>query len=1738
MVAKGKSESKMPVLTEDTEPILPWRTEKLTHERIPHMKADEEVKNCVAVNCYARRDVVPGHKFNEQSPRATIFALIHFAGVWTHKLLEFKMMQLKAIVRIYIKNGIAHQEDEAAQNEESGNEAINPWLWLRDGGNIEYVKQMYTPVQKEYEAAKKRKEGKHSSSYPSCDDDFYAGGDASNDTDILLSGLGSKTMTMNDVDWAQDVISTYEIAQCRVEVDYEILWKKDKLAQTHSCSDPILPRGVSGVRVWVWLVGPNSLTGGISLDEGLDRGMAANRARVAKTNKEDSGPKRQNIGKVKRKQHTIDFYTSVYTHLLRNVYQHYVGARCGLTKLWLSAHTRSLFKGADGNVNHKISLLDENLVNYMKPNKLWITHIMDPQIAITRECVRGADYHFMEQRNVDCYFAGHFEDSYIQTKYELLQAEAEKLAPLYDKMNTKRDELEWSQLTLEELEHEDMLLQTKILDDDSDTYTDDTMRRRLVRTSMDRCSTDIELKNEEMQAIKLEIKEIRTPLSEFLQEKLRDPTAPVWRNGIKFNMMPQQVKKHAWYRVGMENFRHPSDVYNHSFFGYYYEQQLREIKKSVVMDDPIDVDNGMLLPSIYHPDAGDCEKDHVDGMDRTDYTGEDTFTPLDSTHFEEDQGKEQIQQYLGSCNNKHTSLHEFQDDHADEFSIWKDSWASARDGKSNSKRFQGFYVQQRKMMKAYTDVYAQSPEYCTKAQAVVQHCMSPSTGFFYTNLDDAKYYVVDERLDATSELGDEVMQMIMCQFHVAFETAYLHRAGMVLLLCVVDASNPRKVMRVHFLGYGQRGNGKSRVGQVVEMICIPEFVGVVTKETKSAPFTNDKSSSHVCGSKMWHEAPGAAFRTWTKGSEAGDDEVEQLKTEMSEMHFKIMTAYCVQAADGNMMRGRTELSMLAQQQLTWFSNTLNPIKDIRPALLDRLLYWCALTMTPEERTAAAINSTKTNDEKIIGKHDPLHVYTSSVSNFVHRWQMLVHFHGVMAYYAPGTFTPNANAHAVVFDAVNRVLKKRGHPEIGNRQSERAKRLAEQIMWARLTYRLFHTPYARWGPKATGFSFDDMWDQNRTLESRLVISFSDSYKAFSSIMHMDRNDEVNNVLQAIGRLIVEREDFTFSSMFGDRIEKQACGRRRDGTSMNNDIGTSSAVIDLDYVKFAVSKSDINYMRFCSDVSGKTRGIKLSTLQVQEIIEFMSTSDTWNRVTHHEYDVNFQDDDAITTTLSDALMCDEEERGPHPLVTNNNLDRVGKKWRQEFGCPMTDNMRGRYYFPWENPAALGPNDQPASMRTTNTFVFEIKEKGYIGVSLHLILLAMRKEGGLNTKLENELLNELRDSHMTSRFYGSPGSGMAGINLDAPQVLDGAYVTNSTEKSSMFINHRHVSDRLHGFLGGGQTNKADECNQVAMCLQANKPITTQATIEQIENIMTVDPIYPTVYHLFSSDVEGIQLVAEGLLIKAFEIPRCRQYINGISDSFDPTNPDVVDSTESKEYNPPHSSDDLKRALEELLEIPPNEGGYMDLVYHCNPWATESHVIKGICKRDQFQRSKDELVFEVLCCYYSKGEGTLYTKSLNLGGKSIWQKDLSKLNKQIDTLQEISDDLQNDIVVDNGPKTKEAMLIELKTLQDEIDDKKKQSENTSIWMQKRVNKEKSVLRTVMRDRGIQFAHKSFLHERASRGDRQGAHSSLGYIEWLRAESKRLFVKRQLIHQQIITTGSNQIVIPEKDLKRYAPIS
>ena len=40
-----------------------------------------------------------------------------------------------------------------------------------------------------------------------------------------------------------------------------------------------------------------------------------------------------------------------------------------------------------------------------------------------------------------------------------------------------------------------------------------------------------------------------------------------------------------------------------------------------------------------------------------------------------------------------------------------------------------------------------------------------------------------------------------------------------------------------------------------------------------------------------------------------------------------------------------------------------------------------------------------------------------------------------------------------------------------------------------------------------------------------------------------------------------------------------------------------------------------------------------------IEFMPTLDTWNRVTHHEYDVNFQDGDAITTTLPDALMCGE-------------------------------------------------------------------------------------------------------------------------------------------------------------------------------------------------------------------------------------------------------------------------------------------------------------------------------------------------------------------------------------------------------------------------------------------------------------------------------------------------------------------
>ena len=105
-----------------------------------------------------------------------------------------------------------------------------------------------------------------------------------------------------------------------------------------------------------------------------------------------------------------------------------------------------------------------------------------------------------------------------------------------------------------------------------------------------------------------------------------------------------------------------------------------------------------------------------------------------------------------------------------------------------------------------------------------------------------------------------------------------------------------------------------------------------------------------------------------------------------------------------------------------------------------------------------------------------------------------------------------------------------------------------------------------------------------------------------------------------------------------------------------------------------------------------------------------------------------------------------------------------------------------------------------------------------------------------------------------------------------------------------------------------------------------------------------------------------------------------------------------------------------------------------------------------------------------------------------------------------------------------------QLRYIEAELSDLKKQHKNTQAWMRKRQAREADVSKEICGERGLQPTFKNYLQERARRNDRHGAHSSLGYIEWLREESKRLFVKRKLIHKE----AANDIKIPDTDMEAY----
>ena len=241
--------------------------------------------------------------------------------------------------------------------------------------------------------------------------------------------------------------------------------------------------------------------------------------------------------------------------------------------------------------------------------------------------------------------------------------------------------------------------------------------------------------------------------------------------------------------------------------------------------------------------------------------------------------------------------------------------------------YEPYYLQQRRYLRHYIDGPAQTDTICRKTRKFVVFVVDTANFLFW----DEGEHVVDttmvDFLDATVRMGDEALQQQMLDAHHVSEISYMHRYHIWFTLVANNAANPIGDP-MHTVVSGSGGCGKTECVQRVARQCVPGLIQEVTKESKCAPFSNDKSLSTLIGVKLWNETPATYFAKFI-GNEVGDDDVEQIKTQLSEGRWKVRTAYCVKNAQGHIMRGVSELHQLDQHTQILCCNAANTRDQMR-----------------------------------------------------------------------------------------------------------------------------------------------------------------------------------------------------------------------------------------------------------------------------------------------------------------------------------------------------------------------------------------------------------------------------------------------------------------------------------------------------------------------------------------------------------------------------------------------------------------------------------------------------------------------------------------------------------------------------------------------------------------------------------------------------------------------------------------
>lgn len=1724
--AQMASATREPVLATHVEKAgTPWHSNAVRNGKMPKLKSGEVIRGCVT--CFLFDDDVAngtclrGRDNGDGGGRFKAYLEMTSAGICMHKMQTTAGIQLGRIM------GAAQLLPSSEENQAEASDAPGDvWAWL-DTGDEGALQDLQTPVEKRAKDARKKvtdvpADGDENVMLRGMD---FAYDELANANSNENYGIFKIAIDHSEQDFAKKMLEVRDISNTRVELYHEPLLAKDIQAEKAG----VLPKNCLGMRAWLWLVGPATVNeeedrlSDFSFDTGLDMRNKLNRNRDIKAKKDTKKKEKEEL-------HYTDTRTNIYHDWIRGVLPAVFGQKSRMTDFYRGSKVANAFKTKSGSVRKEISMFNKELLQKVDRRAFHMTEIFDPMNKLTdfhQPAIAGL-FQYEEQLDLGSYFSGSpdFPTDYLETKKRMLEEQATALAPLRAGQMAVKCAIGEHECIANRLKS--VITETEPDEHGNFIVGNEELNIECITARISECEGNIHQLNDEFKCVCRSVVAAYKPLKTYLKSVWEKKDAagnliPLWRHGINFNGMPEIVVSKCFWSIPFENFSSPSGLHHKGFWARHWEAQLRKEHTMRFSKKEFDKNRGSL-DSRYLRVSYEClvgkEKRDEDASDDEDLRNElgdvsaynrEELTGSDML-FVEDQSEENISNYFKVTDHTETPLHRFGTATRADHDAFLEKRERARSGDIPAFAFVPFFKIQQKLMQDYTQRIICDPEMDRTVETVVGFLISPEAGVL-GNEEDLQRVEMKERLDASADMGDEAHQLIMQFLNIAFETSFTHRPAMDCLHCCMDSLNPREIMRNHFFGWGAPGVGKSRFLHLFMKLLPKGMIEIVNSETPAAMLNMDPKDSQLIGVQGADEAS----QDWRADAKTQGLNIflDRWKMRLSEGVSANDMGWCAKKENGELLRGVTKSKKLVRKAHVQFVNSENVVKDVNNAILDRCHVYHCMTIKMKERTAALIDAANITADI---SNDSENVYWKSMRSLVNPWCLMTHLMGVLGYFTKGSMKMDMHAFYVFFLNFNNANRKRGLPDMSNRQAHRAKLFAESIAWERITTRLFQTPHAVFGnDNSKGLTLSDLFTSIRLVELRMVVRPADAFKAVITVMHADRTDEVAHVLPALCKLVRERNDMLHSVMFGDRIIRSATKQIRGQGNLKDSIDNDHASVDLDYHKFRVTGEN-GITKFCSEVAARTEGAKLTGTGVYNVLKFMEQSDTWGTMKHYPFDIAFLKSGAHYKTL---LQCQkmQDDGDLVNVVTNSNLDKIGDCWRNKHKTPMGHySGSGHEFYPFENRHILDATMQESGefsgtsangLMTKRSFMFETAKDGYISISSKLLVLAQQQQGNLSHKAAEDLVREVSNSNMTSGLYAYTGIGMADVDTNAAHVLNCCRIDNDPEKLTIYPNLKHVDVSNHRWLCGENNMREEAYEAFATCIDPNKPLSSLRHHKRVEEIINEDPILSTAHTLFMADFdEAILLMGPGIIEDAFKTDYMKKIVGEDYDICFP--PD----------NNQYKSSQLKRALRFVLNTPREQGGYLDFMRHCNPWLEGEATVIERTENAMYEceRCIEEVTCELIALSKCKVEGQLYLNVINMGNHAAVKEELRDANNDLECAKEQYEEAER-----CG-----ASGDTLSYLEGEVDTCNRKVNELRKWMYARMKDIEGVKHTVAQKRGIDLGkYNNIFHEQSVRNHRTGAFSPRGHRDWKRAEAKRLLVLRKHINGHL----ANDVVIPQHAL-------